>query len=251
MDLSLDVLKQLATELNNEQLTSAVATIETDYKNNYDRINYLEKDLNKSIEKRDSFKNELSLVKTKFGFDEITEDAIEGFLSSKGNGDEALKKEISSLTSMVDALKSEKEGLQGKYSDTLNNIKIEKELLALGAVEETEGQKAYDILLGEIKNGMSIVEDGSIVFKAEDGTTIRNSDGSPMTLSNRYEQLKSNEALNFLFKTKRSKAGSGSQRSGSYVKEAEYFDKNSANFNLTKQAEIYKTNPALYKQLKG
>ena len=42
--------------------------------------------------------------------------------------------------------------------------------------------------------------------------------------------------------------GSGGSNGGDISK---YFDKSSKEFNLTKQAEIYKTNPELYKTLKG
>jgi len=44
-------------------------------------------------------------------------------------------------------------------------------------------------------------------------------------------------------------ASGGSNNSG--VSEAKYFDRNSKEFNLTKQAEVYHTNPTLYNQLKG
>ena len=43
----------------------------------------------------------------------------------------------------------------------------------------------------------------------------------------------------------------GGNPSGGVVGDKKYFDPNSPDFSLTKQAEIYKQNPELYKQLKG
>lgn len=45
--------------------------------------------------------------------------------------------------------------------------------------------------------------------------------------------------------------GNGGGNGGGATEYKKYFDTNNAEFNLTKQAEIFKTNPELYKQLKG
>jgi hypothetical protein len=48
--------------------------------------------------------------------------------------------------------------------------------------------------------------------------------------------------------------GGGGAKGGSRIggnDMAKYFDKNSPDFNLTEQAEIFNTNPELYKQMKG
>jgi hypothetical protein len=247
MDMSLEQLEKFVSESGNEEVIGALDNVKKSFENNVDRLTFLEKEMKTATEKRDSIKN---LVKNKFGIDEVSDESL-GSIAEKLNSNNKDNVEVENLTSMLESLRSEKETISSKYEETVNSYKLEKTLAKLGAIEETESSKAYDILLNEIKSGAEFGKDDEIVFKTSDGTTIRNADGSPVTLADRYNQLKQDDSLSFLFKTKRSKAGSGAQRSGSYSKESEYFDRNSENFSLTKQAEIYKTNPALYKQLKG
>lgn len=210
--MSLDTVKKLASELGNEQLTSAVAALEESSKTNLDRISTLERDLAKSIEKRD---RQASLIRENFGIDEITPENLKKVLENKSNtsADEVLKAENQKLLSMAEALKSEKEQLANQFAQTANSYKIEKSLMSLGAVEETENQRAYEILLNEVTKGSTFDDNGNLVFKANDGTTVRNADGTPTSLSDRYNTLKESDEFKFLFKQKRSKSGSGSEGS--------------------------------------
>lgn len=205
--MSLDTIRNLARELGNEELSAAVANLETSSTANLDRISTLEKDLQKSIEKRD---RQAQLVKSTFGVDEITEEALRSVMSGKADPDAVLKAENEKLVSMAEMLKAEKEALNSKYTDTVNRYKIEKSLAGLGAIEETENQRAYEILLGEVTNGATFDENGELIFRGNDGTTVRNADGSPMSLADKYSQVKDSDDFQFLFKTKRSKSGSGS-----------------------------------------
>ncbi len=245
--MSLEQLEKFVNESGNEEVIGALNNVKQSFESNVDRLTFLEKEMKTATEKRDSIKG---LVKSKFGIDEVSEESLNS-IAERLNSNGKDNGEVDKLTSMLESLKSEKETIASKYNDTVNSYKLEKTLAKLGAMEETESSKAYDIVLNEIKVGAEFGENDEVVFKSQDGTTMRNPDGSPVTLADRYNQLKQDDSLSFLFKTKRSKAGSGAQKSGSYSKEAEYFDRNSENFSLTKQAEIYKTNPALYKQLKG
>jgi hypothetical protein len=243
MDMSLEVLEKFATESGNEEVVNAVSSIKESYKGNVDRLNFLEKEMKSATEKRDSVKN---LVKSKLGLDELSEEALDGAINSlKGNKDSSYDAEIKNLSSMVEMLKVEKESVESKYKQTVNGFKIERALSDIGAREETEGSKAYDIVLSEIRQGAEFDDDGNIVFKANDGTTLRNADGTPVSLEDRYNQLKDSNDLAFLFKKKRSKAGSGatgSNADGAKITSLEGLDEK-------QRIALFKQNPEQYKRL--
>lgn len=240
--MSIEVLKKFAEESGNEEVLSAVSSVEQSFKSNVEKLSYLEKEKQTAIEKRDSVRG---LVKSKFGIDEITEEALDGFLSSvkDGSGND---KEISNLTSMVEMLKVEKEGISKKYQDTINSYKIEKQLNSLGAIEETENQRAYDIVLKEVISGAEFNADGELVFKANDGTTIRNSDGSPMSLEDRYNQVKDSDDLSFLFKNKRTKTGA-SAKGGKFTSKVTSLD----GLDEQQRIALFRQDPELYRKLAG
>ena len=208
--MSLETVKKLAEESGNEDLLSAVASLEENTTQNVNRIQSLEKDLQKAIEKRD---RQSSIVKNTFGIDEITEDTLKSIVEKQTKPDEVLKAENENLLNTANTLKSEKEKLEQDFTNVQKQYKIEKSLLNLGANGELASQKAYDILLNEVSNGLSFDDNDKIVFKANDGTTIRNSDGSPMSLEDRYDAIRNSDEFQFLFKSKKSKSGSGTPNS--------------------------------------
>lgn len=243
MDMSLDTIKKLASELGNEDLLKAVGDVENSSKTNLDRISTLERDLQKSIEKRD---RQAQLVKSTFGVDEITEDTLKSVLGSERDPDATLKAENEKLVSMTEMLKAEKDNLFNQYQTTQNKYKIEKSLASLGAMNDTENQRAYDILLSEVTNGAEFDENGNLVYKANDGTTVRNADGSPMSLDDRYSQLKDSDEFQFLFKTKRNKSGAGStgstNNSGNKVTSLD-------GLNDVERTRLFKQDPELFRSL--
>lgn len=240
--MSLEMLEKFATESGNEEIVGAVNAVKESYKSNVDRLTFLEKDMKKAVEKRDSV---TGLIKNKLGVDDVSEEALDSAITSlKSKKDSSNDAEIANLSTMLDMIKTEKEGLQNKYNETVNTYKLEKELTKIGAVNDTETAKAYDILLGEIKQGAEFDDNGNIMFKSNDGTTIRNADGSPTTLADRYAQLKDSEELSFLFKKTRSKAGSGSNAGSPAGGVTSLKDLNEA-----QRVALFKQDPEQYKRL--
>lgn len=241
--MSLEVLEKFATESGNDDLVKAVTSVKESFNSNINRMKFLEQESKTAFEKRDNIAN---TVKSKLGIAELSEEALDGFLKQvKSNPDVTIKAENDKLVSMIDMLKTEKEGLNSKLQQTVNSYKIEKQLTKLGAIEETEGSKAYDIVLSEINQGATFDENGEIVFKANDGTTIRNADGSPMTLADRYNQLKDSDELSFLFKTKRSKAGSGATGSNGNSGKVTSLD----GLNDAQRLALFRQDPELFRKL--
>ena len=240
--MSLDTIRKIAEELGNDDLTSAIAGLESSSRANLDKISALELDRNNAIEKRD---RQAKLVKNVFGLEELTEESLTKAAKGDKEPDVVLKAEVEKMSSMTEMLKAEKDALANKYNETVNKYKVEKNLMSLGAVEDTENQRAYDILLNEVTNGATFDEEGNLIFIAKDGTTVRNTDGTPMSLTDRYTQVKDSDDFQFLFKTKRNKSGSGSGGSkggGTKITSLK-------GLNDVERTRLFKQDPALFREL--
>ena len=240
--MSLDTIKKIAEELGNDDLKTALAGLESSSRANLDKISALELDRNNAIEKRD---RQAKLVKSVFGLDELTEESLTKVAKGDKEPDVVLKAEVEKMSSMTEMLKAEKDALANKYNETVNKYKVEKSLMSLGAVEDTENQRAYDILLNEVTSGATFDENGNLIFTAKDGTTVRNTDGTPMSLTDRYAQVKDSDEFQFLFKQKRTKSGSGSggnRGGGAKITSLE-------GLNDVERTRLYKQDPELFKQL--
>jgi len=240
--MSLEVLEKFAQENGNEELLNAVKGVKGSMGANLDRMSYLEKELQGTISKRD---RQAELVKSKLGLEELTEEALEKALSSKTkSGSAEFEAEKRKLEDMVSMLQTEKESLTSKHQSVMNQYKIERGLNDLGASSEVNGSKAYDILLSEVTSNASFDGD-TLVFRANDGTTIRNADGTPMSLADRYNQLKDSDELKFLFIEAKPKSGSSTQSTkggGNKITSL-------AGLNDAQRLALYRNDPELFKKL--
>ncbi|MCI4435371.1 MAG: hypothetical protein JHC33_00990 [Ignisphaera sp.] len=240
--MSLEVLEKFAQESGSEELLNAVKGVKGSMGANLDRMSYLEKELQGTISKRD---RQAELVKSKLGLEELTEEALEKALSSKTkSGSAEFEAEKRKLEDMVSMLQTEKESLNSKHQSVMNQYKIERGLNDLGASSEVNGSKAYDILLSEVTSNASFDGD-TLVFRANDGTTIRNADGTPMSLADPYNQLKDSEELKFLFLADKQKSGSGTQNTkggGNKITSL-------AGLNDAQRLALYRNDPELFKKL--
>ena len=240
--MSLEKLKELANNSDNEELKTTVEDVISAHNANLDKLAALEVDRNKAIEKRDATR---SLVKNTLGVDELTEDNLKAAINNlRENADESLKAEVTSLSTLAQQREQEVQTIKGQLQQMKQRYAIEQRLNKLGASSEVDGSRAYDLLVEEVTKGATMSDDGSVKFFNPDGSTMRNPDGSETTLEDRYSQLKSNDELRFLFKTSRSKRGSG-------------FNGTGAGETLTtlkglddkQRVALYKQNPELFKKL--
>lgn len=242
MEMSLEIVKKFATENNNEELLNAVTAIESSQKANLDRIAYLEKENQGAVSKRD---RQATLVKEKLGLSEITDEALDSFLSkSSQKGTAEFEAEKKSLEAMIATLQSDKQGLVDSLERTKNHYGVERKLMELGAAKDVNGSKAFGILLDEATRGATF-EDGQLVFKANDGTTIRNADGTPMGLADRYASLKESDDFGFLFVEPKGKGGSGgggTRGGGQQITSLEGLD-------YKQRLALHKSDPELFKKL--
>lgn len=242
--MSLELVKKFATENNNEELLNAVGAIESSQRANLDRIAYLEKENQNVISKRD---RQASLVREKLGLDELSDEALDSFLSKQSaKGSTEFEAEKHKLEDLIKSLQTEKQGLNDSLEATRNQYSIERKLMELGAAKEVNGSKAFNILLDEATRGATF-ENGELVFKANDGTTIRNTDGTPMGLADRYNQLKESQDFGFLFVEAKGKSGSGGNGSKGNSQQITSLE----GLDYKQRLALFKTDPELFNKLKG
>lgn len=207
MDMSLEVLKKFAEDSGDSEILTAIESVRNSFNENVTRLGALEKDLAKAISKRDGIK---TVVRDKLGIDDVNEDALDAFLGSiKENADISTIAENKKLSDTLGAMKQDRDSLELKHRQQLDSYKLERALSEIGGREDSNGTQAYSILLSELSKGFSFDDSGVITFKANDGTTLRNSDGTPMSISDKYNSFKDSDEFSFLFKPRKYKSGSG------------------------------------------
>lgn len=240
--MSLDVVKKFAEENNNEELLNSVKEIEQSQAANLSRIAFLEKDIQNAIDKRE---RQATLVKSKLNLNELTDEALESAISDlskkSSSGFEAEKNKLEGL---INTLQTEKENLNKQLVDVSNRFTIEKKLNELGASKEVKGAKAFEILMDEATKG-AVFENNELIFKANDGTTVRNADGTPTTLADRYNQLKESSDFMFLFEEPKTKSGSGIGNTKNVGSKPVSLD----TLNYEQRIALFKQDPDLFKKL--
>lgn len=214
-------LKSLLSD--NKEALAEIAKIENSVGSVAEEITILEGKLSEAISKRDKYKNFVKQVKDKFKIEEgkeLNEDTLNSVLSNIDKSknqklsevEEILKLDISKLEKEVEKKELEIESLKNQTQQTVLETKLDLELYKTTSGIEAVNKKANDIIIGELKNGATI-EDGKIVFKESDGTTLRKN-GIPMSLSDKLEEIRSSEDYSFLFKSSVN-SGSGYQSTNS------------------------------------
>lgn len=203
----------------NEAALTELQKVKENYTNLSGEVGTLEAKLNDSISKRDKFKGFSQIVKSKLGFEEgeeLSEDTItakinsllEGTKKEGDNKSNIYKAEIAKLEEELGRQKGSFEQEINVYKNDMLNTQIDLQLFKNSAQINAVNAKAHEMIMSELKKGVSF-EDGKLIFKNEDGTTARKN-GVPLTLKDRIEDLRSNEDLAFLFKSD-AKSGSGTQ----------------------------------------
>lgn len=171
------------------------------------KLNTYEVDAKKAFEKRDEFKTQLGLVKSKLGLEDLTEEALDKVLKSKG-GDDA---ELNNLKGLIEKANQEKSEIENSYKSKLSQFALKTELQKTGLAQKAIDETAYGVLESLALAGASYENDG-IVFKNEDGST-KYVNGAPMTLKDKVNELYNTSSFAGLFKAD-GKGGTGSSPQG-------------------------------------
>lgn len=186
---------------DNERGKEIIASLQTTSENNVATINKLEGQVSDIASTRDKFKSGNSLVKSVLGLDEVNEDSLNAYLESakKGKGDEQSIAEINNLKELLKQATDNVQTVTTGYESKLSTMALDNEIANSGVGASFSNEAMAKIGLGLIKSGATY-EDGKIVYKKEDGSTLYNTAGTPMTISDKLSELKSDANYTGFFK---------------------------------------------------
>ena len=186
---------------DNAEAQKLIKTLEVNATSNVDRINTLERQVTDVTATRDNFKKGNTLVKSLLGLETVNEDSLNGALAKlKGNkGDETLTAEITNLKDLLAKSTDENKSLVTGYEGKISTMALDNEIANSGVGANVLNEAMFGIVTGLIKQGASY-DNGKIVYKIEDGSTVYGADKQPLTLSGRMESLKNDANYAGLFK---------------------------------------------------
>ena len=179
-----------------------------------DDLKAYEGKFNEAVQTRDKAKGKLKEISGVFGVDsdELTTDKLKELIKT-AKGDDGSKAEIANLQKLL----ADKEA---EYSDKLTQAEsrfrdklIEVEIAKLGAGNDVVNDRALQLVIESLKDGATI-DNGNIVYRDANGTTIRNSNtGQPLSIAEKMAQFKADVNNSFLFKAT-SNGGGGTPTGG-------------------------------------
>jgi len=210
------LLKELS---DNPTALAEAKKLQGNYNTLSSEVATLEGKLTEAITKRDKYKNFTKSVKGKLGFeegeelsDEVLESKVSGLLTNAGQSatdkEKIAKLEIIKLEETINNLNNDLITAKNGNSKAVLDSKLELELYKTTQGVSAINPKANQMIIDELKSGATF-EEGKIVFKGKDGTTVRK-DGVALSLSQKLEDIKASEDYSFLFKADVN-SGSGTQ----------------------------------------
>jgi len=176
-------------------------------------IQKLEGVKNDAIKTRDKVKVELKDIANKLGVDVNVENVRDAIDKIKGSKDiketEALAikdKEIEKLKNDLQVKAQEVESVANQYSTQLKNVIMEKDITKALIDNKAHNDMAHYII-ADIKQKAHL-ENDKIVFKNDDGTTIR-IDGKDASIDDMIKQLKEKDEYGRLFDKQVQASGTG------------------------------------------
>ena len=229
----------------NPEAAQYLTTYGETFDTNLVQIQTLQKDVKTSVEKRDALK---TIIRNATGLTDINEDALNGFLSSKGDGQaDIFKKEIAELQTRLGEGANAVDEVSTKYEQEIFGLKLDRAVNMLGAQDEVHSPHAYSVILEELSSGANFDGD-EIIYRNIDGTSIFTLDGQPAGIKSRYEEMKADERFSYLFK-EQFKSGGGKAPSGPVVNDQGVTLKRSTMGDSEKVKYISKNGMAAYKAL--
>ncbi|MFW9627548.1 MAG: hypothetical protein ACMV1K_12535 [Sulfurospirillum sp.] len=179
-----------------------------------DDLKAYEGKFNEAVQTRDKAKERIKSISNGLGVeaDDLTIEQIKEVFKLKA--DDYSKAEIANLQKLL----ADKEA---EYSDKLTQSEsrfrdklIEVEIAKLGAGNDVVNDRALQLVIESLKDGATI-DNGNIVYRDANGTTIRNSNtGQPLSIAEKMAQFKADVNNSFLFKST-SNGGGGTPPNGS------------------------------------
>ena len=204
----------LALLSDNSEATAFVTGLNTKASNAdklTEQIGLLEVKANEAITTRQSIKDKYNKGLSLLGLEEINEETIKSLKG--GKGDEKSIAEIDNLKTLLQTATSDKETLTNDYESKLQNMALDNAIINAGVGANVANEAMLPIITNLIKSG-AVYEDGNIVYKAENGSTVYDTNNTPMTIEAKMNALKTDANYSGLFKPDM-QSGTGSQNNNS------------------------------------
>ncbi len=220
---------------DSHEASEIVASIESTMMQNTGRIKDLETEsqhsvnkMNEAIASRDKVRG---VIKDELGIDEFTVDAVRGKLANYASED-AIAARDAQFNDLKARSGTKIEALEEQLRQsgtTMEGMKLKLAISGTDIMGQTKGEHANEMLMGWIAKDATFDENGAIQYKGSAGETLYNDNGIPLTLDDRINEIKSDEARDFVFQARYLNGGgapserqvtgpAGSRDGGSYTR---------------------------------
>lgn len=163
--------------------------------------------------------------------------------------------DFNKLTEKVEQLESENSKLNGTIK--LKDIEVQKLSTSFQEANGKLEQLSYDDAITKVVDSLKLAGNKQAIAKKLLKAEATFKDGAlsfgDKSVDDFVKDWTSPTGDGYMFLEGTQHSGGGASGGGhtGAIDVSKYFDRSSSDFNLTKQAEILKANPALYNQLKG
>ncbi len=220
---------------DNHEASEILGSVERTLMQSTGRITDLEKQvgasgdkLTEAIGSRDKVRD---IIKAELGIDEFSAEAVRTRLSSFASDDviAARDAQFNDLRASTSTKMDELQGtITGKDSE-IKNLMLKLAISKTDVMGQTQGEYATDMLLQWIAKDAVFDDGGNIMYQGGAGETLYNSNGNPLTLDDRINEIKSDQARDFVFQSRFLQGGgaptektitgpAGPQAGGAYVR---------------------------------
>jgi len=200
---------------DNTEALQEITAVEEAVKQNVETINTLERKVADISETRDKYKAGNSLVKSVLGVDAVNEDTLKEAIKTlkDGKSDDMSMAEIKNLKDLLAKATDEKQSITSQYESKLQNMALDNAIFNAGLGANVANEEMYNIVAGIVRNG-AVFDNGEVVYKNADGSTVYGSDNKPLTIKSKIEQIKSDANYAGLFKPDTASGSGTSPRQG-------------------------------------
>lgn len=212
--MDFDKVTALLDEGKIDDVKTALSEFRPQFEKTVGDLKAYEGKFNEAVQTRDKAKSKLKDISGLFGIDseELTTDKLKELLKT-AKGDDASKAEIENLTKLIAQKENEYNSSLNDYKAKFTDKLIEVEIAKLGAGNDVVNDRALQLVIESLKDGATI-DNGNIVYRDANGTTIRNSNtGQPLSIAEKMAQFKADQSNSFLFKAT-SNGGGGTPPNG-------------------------------------
>jgi len=186
---------------DNAAALALIDTLEGTTTSNIQTINDHEKTINEIKGTRDKYKGGNTLIKSLLGVEAVNEETIKEALKALkgGKGDEQSLAEIENLKGLLEKATNDNTDLKTGYEGKLQSMALDNALANAGLGANVANEAMYGIVSALVREGATF-ENDAIVYKNIDGTTAYGKNNTPLGITDKIDQLKTDPNYAGLFK---------------------------------------------------